>query len=71
MADTFTHPTIGQLRPNTSHEGVLQFQGLQYATLTDRFAPAKLKEYSKDEVIDATKVGCVNKSNSYTQKLLA
>ena len=55
---TFTHPTIGSLKGNTSKEGVLQFQGLQYATLTDRFAPAKMKEYStQNETIDATKIG--------------
>ena len=55
---TFTHATIGSLKGNTSKEGVLQFQGLQYATLTDRFAPAKMKEYStQNETIDAMKIG--------------
>jgi hypothetical protein len=54
----FTHPSIGRLKGNTAKEGVLQFLGLQYATLTDRFAPAKMKEYSnQSETVDATKIG--------------
>lgn len=55
---TFSHASIGSLKGNSSQEGVLQFLGLQYATLTDRFAPAKMKEYSSSgETIDATKIG--------------
>jgi hypothetical protein len=57
-ATTFTHPTIGSIKGNTSKEGVVQFLGLQYATVADRFAPAKIKQYSNNnETIDATKIG--------------
>jgi hypothetical protein len=55
---TFTHSTIGSIKGNTSNESIIQFLGLQYATATDRFAPAKIKEYpNNNETIDATKIG--------------
>ena len=54
--NVFKHATIGSIKANTSKEGVVQFLGLQYATIIDRFAPAKMKEYS-NESINATKLG--------------
>lgn len=55
--ETLSHPTIGKVKGNATKDGVIEFLGLQYATLTDRFAPAKIKEYSKQNTIDATKIG--------------
>ena len=54
---TVSHPSIGDIKASTAKEDVLQFLGLQYATVADRFAPAVMKEYSKDSDIDTTKLG--------------
>ena len=51
------HPTIGNVRGNTSKIGVVKFLGLQYATLRDRFAPPQIRQYDPDECIDGTKLG--------------
>jgi hypothetical protein len=51
------HPTIGSVIGNTDSEGVVQYLGLQYATLADRFAPPQLKQYSPDSNVDATRNG--------------
>ena len=56
---TLSHPSIGKIEGTSSKESVIQYLGLQYATLTDRFASAKMKEYSKNETINATKLGFV------------
>ena len=57
---TIAHPTIGPVTGSTAKEGVVQFLGLQYATLVDRFAPPALKDYGKqNETMEATKLGCV------------
>lgn len=59
MAATSTlhHPTIGNVIGNADSEGVVQYLGLQYATITDRFAPPQLKQYSQDGDVDATRNG--------------
>jgi hypothetical protein len=54
---TISHPAIGQITASTAKEGVVQLLGVQYATLSDHFAPAKLKEYAAGESVDATKLG--------------
>ena len=54
---SFSHPGIGTITGSAAKEGVLQFLGLQYATLTDRFALPVMKDYDNDSTIDATKIG--------------
>lgn len=68
MASTspYDHPDIGTLEASTAQEGVLQFLGVQYATLEHRFAPAVVKKYSPGAKIDATKLGYVPGKNSLT-----
>jgi hypothetical protein len=46
------HPAIGNVIGNTDSEGVVQYLGLQYATIADRFAPPQLKQYSPDDHVD-------------------
>lgn len=55
---TLHHPTLGKLRGIKKSKDVVQFLGLQYATLTDGLARGVLHNgvYSK-EVHDATKHG--------------
>jgi hypothetical protein len=57
--NTLRHPTIGNVIGNADSEGVVQYLGLQYATIADRFAPPQLKQYSPDDHvdIDATRNG--------------
>jgi hypothetical protein len=57
VTNTIYHPDIGNVIGNTDSEGVVQYLGLQYATLTDRFAPPQLKHYSSDGDVDATRNG--------------
>lgn len=40
--ETISHPTIGRVRGISRYPGVVQFLGVQYATLTDRFARGEL-----------------------------
>jgi hypothetical protein len=54
---TLRHPAIGDVIGNADSEGVVQYLGLQYATLADRFAPPQLKQYSLDSNVDATRNG--------------
>jgi hypothetical protein len=56
---TLDHPLIGSITGKSDCEDVKRYLGLQYATLTDRFAPPKAKEYSKCDTIDATSHGYV------------
>ncbi|KAK5659820.1 hypothetical protein OQA88_1032 [Cercophora sp. LCS_1] len=54
------HPTIGRVRGVSRVPDVVQYLGLKYATLSDRFARSELLEsYSPNEdgVLDATKIG--------------
>jgi hypothetical protein len=54
---TLDHPLIGSVTGNADCEGVARYQGLQYATLADRFAPPRAKEYLQSDTIDATSHG--------------
>jgi hypothetical protein len=57
------HQTIGPIRGVKRTSGVIQYLGVQYATLKDRFARGKLLEaYSdyankQDGILDATTLG--------------
>ena len=54
---TLNHPSIGKVVGNADCENVTKYLGLQYATLTDRFAPPQMKEHTENTFIDATKHG--------------
>ena len=54
---SISHSNIGEVAGNTDSNGIRQFLGLQYATITDRFAPPVLVEYEGTSNIDATKHG--------------
>ena len=54
---TLHHPAIGNVIGNADSEGVVQYLGVQYATLADRFAPPQLKQHSPDGEVDATRNG--------------
>ena len=60
MTDILSHPSLGKIQGKL-HNGVLQFLGIKYATLNDRFAePVLARGHGKqEEVLDATKYGCV------------
>ncbi|KAK8236101.1 Alpha/Beta hydrolase protein [Phyllosticta capitalensis] len=58
MSDSasFKHPALGQVRGKARDDtGVVQFLGIKYANLKDRFAPAELIEEAHG--VDATKYG--------------
>jgi carboxylesterase type B len=57
MSVTFKHAPLGDLKGN-SVDGAVQFLGLKYASLKNRFAPAELIE-SYGGGADATKFGSV------------
>jgi hypothetical protein len=44
-AFAYCHPTIGDIQGRFIATGVVQFTGLAYATIRDRFAAPELKEY--------------------------
>jgi hypothetical protein len=54
---SLNHPAIGKFVGNTDCEYVTRYLGLQYATLTDRFAPPQMKSYTQKDTIDATAYG--------------
>lgn len=54
---TISHASIGTIKASTVKDGVLQFLGLQYATLADRFSSPVLKGYESDGTFDATRLG--------------
>jgi len=54
---TLNHPSIGKVIGNADHEHVARYLGLQYATLTDRFAPPQMKNYTENDTINATAHG--------------
>jgi carboxylesterase type B len=54
---TLDHPSIGKVVGNADREHVTRYLGLQYATLTDRFAPPQMKSYTQNDTIDATAYG--------------
>lgn len=65
LYQTKQHPTIGPIRGLNKIPTVVQFLGVQYATLKDRFSRGVLLEtydsgnFNEDGVLDATKLGCV------------
>lgn len=56
MATSLNHPDLGQI-DGVSVDGTVQFLGLKYASLEDRFAPPKLVTKLGSSPIDATKYG--------------
>ncbi|EME87303.1 uncharacterized protein MYCFIDRAFT_97582, partial [Pseudocercospora fijiensis CIRAD86] len=50
------HPDMGRIKGKTKL-GVAQFQGIQFATLRNRFAPAELVKYDQTALVDATRPG--------------
>ena len=56
MAASLNHPDLGQI-DGVSVDGTVQFLGLKYASIEDRFAPPKLVTKLGSSPIDATKYG--------------
>ncbi|PVI02247.1 carboxylesteras-like protein [Periconia macrospinosa] len=78
MATTFKHPDLGEVKAKPV-DGALQFLGLKYASLQDRFAAPQLyTNYNSSTSIDATKfgpppvstVGAINNEFAFIQKSL-
>ena len=55
MSAEFQHPELGLIN-GVLDDGVIQFRGIQYATLDNRFASPRLKEEYNGS-IDATNFG--------------
>ncbi|KAJ4296317.1 hypothetical protein N0V90_006362 [Kalmusia sp. IMI 367209] len=77
MTTTFKHQDLGDVKGNAK-DGVVQFLGLKYASLEDRFAsPSLVTEYGSG-VIDASKygpppvspIGAINNEFGFIQKSL-
>lgn len=56
MVSVLHTSSLGDLR-GKDHDGVVQYLGLQYATLKNRLADAELVEGRNGDVLDATKDG--------------
>jgi carboxylesterase type B len=57
MAAHLKHRRLGQIQGKQG-DGVVQFLGIKYATVKDRFAGSELVEYGSGEsMIDATNLG--------------
>lgn len=57
MAVKLKHPSIGEIHGVQGDE-IVQFLGVKYATIADRFAASKVTEYEPSaSIIDATKLG--------------
>ena len=57
MPAQIKHQKLGEIQGREG-DGVVQFLGIKYATLKDRFAGSELVDYSGTEkVIDATNLG--------------
>lgn len=56
MSAQLEHPILGKVIGNDIGK-VVQYLGVQYATLANGFADARLPEYSDQKEIDATKYG--------------
>jgi len=57
MSAQIKHQKLGEIQGRQG-DGVIQFLGIKYATLKDRFAGSELVEYSGTQsVIDGTKLG--------------
>ncbi|CAG9952397.1 unnamed protein product [Clonostachys rosea f. rosea IK726] len=61
MTEEFKHPTIGSIR-GLAKDCLLQFLGVKYALLQDRFAEPELVSEYNGSTIDATKVGVFQQS---------
>lgn len=59
MADTLSHPTLGQIEGVNlkDHPAVKQYLGIQYATLANRFARGAVVETPGAGTLKATKTG--------------
>lgn len=60
MSATFKHAALGELEGNKV-DGSIQFLGLKYASIKDRFAPPELVSDYGSGSTDATKFGFVNR----------
>ncbi|CBX95803.1 hypothetical protein IAQ61_004638 [Plenodomus lingam] len=77
MSATLKHTELGEIRGN-SVDGVVQFLGLQYGALKNRFARAEMVEGYGPQTRDATKfgpppispIGAINNEFGYIQKTL-
>lgn len=56
MSATLDHPEFGQVT-GTAVDGTVQFLGLKYASLENRFAPPQLVTSYGSVPVDATKYG--------------
>lgn len=61
--ETLNHPQLGEIHGKKG-DGVVQFLGLKYATLKDRFAPPELVT-SYNGPVDATRFGYVMSFSSF------
>ncbi|KAH7124141.1 carboxylesterase-like protein [Dendryphion nanum] len=77
MAASIKHPDLGRL-DGKSVDGTIQFLGLQYGSVKDRFAPAQLVTSYKSDTTDATSfgpppvspVGAIQREFGFLQKSL-
>jgi hypothetical protein len=59
MSAQIKHQTLGEIQGRQG-DGVIQFLGIKYASLKDRFAGSELVEYGETQgVIDGTQLGYV------------
>lgn len=56
MTSVLKTSSLGDIR-GKSHDGVVQYLGLKYATLKNRLADAQLVEKRDGDILDATKDG--------------
>ena len=57
MTTTLKHQSLGEIR-GVQGDGVVQFLGIKYASLKDRFATSEILNYEPgSSVLDATKLG--------------
>jgi carboxylesterase type B len=56
MTSELSHPTLGHIQGKVKGD-VVQFLGIKYASIKDRFAPSEGFDHSGSNIIDATKPG--------------
>lgn len=57
MASPLQHPSLGKIQGRAG-DGVVQFLGIKYAAIKDRFAPSEIFDHNGNTgVIDGTKPG--------------
>ncbi|CAI6331486.1 unnamed protein product [Periconia digitata] len=78
MSTTFNHPDLGEVAAKPA-DGVLQFRGLKYASLQDRFSAPQLQDsYDPAGKLDATSfgpppvspIGAINQEFGFIQQSL-